>query len=451
MPAAAPSRWALVRGRGSLALAAAFALTVMADPVSSIAYAIEAALAGLDGDVASVTLTMSLVVLVIALVAAGYHRVIGRFPGGGGGAEAIAAAFGERFAFVAIGALVVDFTLTIAVSAAAAASAIVAAEPGLADARALVACGLVVLVGAASLVGHRARVWFGAATFAFIAFVLVVVARVLLGDVPGAPAGTDAPPVLGDARVGPALLAVPLAMALATGVESPSTAMAELGQVGPDGRRRVARVTLWTLVAVVGALSVLVAASAARLGDTGAGADSTLLADVARAALEPGAAFDAFQVVSALLLLAAAASAYLAGSGLLHALTRDLGLLPAPLGHVNRFHATPAGLATVGAVAVGLVIAAAGEEQVLVGFYAVSVFLSFAGALAAVAVLDHRDGRRASAAGGAAVTLVVGAILVANIRRLDGVVALAVSLALAALLHARWVRAGRPAGVGALG
>ena len=52
----------------------AFAFTVMADPVSSVAYAIEAALAQLGGDLGDLVLTMSLVVATIALVAATYHQ-----------------------------------------------------------------------------------------------------------------------------------------------------------------------------------------------------------------------------------------------------------------------------------------------------------------------------------------------------------------------------------------
>lgn len=63
----------------------AFAFTVMADPVSSVAYAIEAALVHLDGDLASILPTMALVVGTIGIVAAGYHQVIRRFPGGGAG------------------------------------------------------------------------------------------------------------------------------------------------------------------------------------------------------------------------------------------------------------------------------------------------------------------------------------------------------------------------------
>ncbi len=46
----------------------AFALAIMADPISSVAYAIEAALGELNGDLRLILPTMGLVVLVIAFV-----------------------------------------------------------------------------------------------------------------------------------------------------------------------------------------------------------------------------------------------------------------------------------------------------------------------------------------------------------------------------------------------
>jgi hypothetical protein len=86
----------------------------MADPVSSVAYAIEAALQCLDGDLASLLPTMTAIIAIIGVISATYHELIGRFPGGGG-PEGIARAFGEGWAFVSLGALLVDFTLTVAV------------------------------------------------------------------------------------------------------------------------------------------------------------------------------------------------------------------------------------------------------------------------------------------------------------------------------------------------
>ena len=95
----------------------------MADPVSSVAYAIEAALRSLDGDLASLLPTMTAIIAIIGVISATYHELIGRFPGGGG-PEGIARAFGEGWAFVSLGALLVDFTLTVEVSCAAGASMI---------------------------------------------------------------------------------------------------------------------------------------------------------------------------------------------------------------------------------------------------------------------------------------------------------------------------------------
>ena len=67
-----------------LHLFVAFAFTVMADPVSSVAYAMEAAMGALDGDFEGLVVTMSRVVGIIIVIAATYHQLMGRFPSGGG-------------------------------------------------------------------------------------------------------------------------------------------------------------------------------------------------------------------------------------------------------------------------------------------------------------------------------------------------------------------------------
>ena len=59
----------LARLRGSGILFIAFAFTVMADPVSSIAYAIESALRHLDGNLGDLLLAMALVIATIAIIA----------------------------------------------------------------------------------------------------------------------------------------------------------------------------------------------------------------------------------------------------------------------------------------------------------------------------------------------------------------------------------------------
>jgi hypothetical protein len=435
----------------------AFAFTVMADPVSSVAYAVEAALRALDGDPAGLFAAMAVVVGIIVVVSITYHQLIGRFPRGGGGPEAVAHAFGEGWAFLPLGALLVDFTLTVAVSCAAGAAALIAYVPALGAVRALLALGLAVLVAGGVLVGHRGRVGFALATQAFLLMAAAVVVLGAFAEPAGAGAagtasGGGGGPLLADASLGAVLLAFPLGMALATGVEAPSNAIAELPQLDDAGRRRFGRATLWLMVAIVGSLTLAVAALAVRLGVGLPGADSTLLADVARRALGDGPAFGVFQVLSALLLLAAAASSYLAGSGVLKALSGlgadgESGLLPGTLHRENRFLVSHWGVGVVLGLAAAMILAAGGHEQALVQFYAVSVFASFLAATLACARLSHRDGKRAATAANLAGTALVALVLALNLTRLDSAIALLASVAIAFYLWRVWVGRGRPPGV----
>src|SRR5204863_3027355 len=121
----------LVRGGTRGVLFFAFAFAVMADPVSSVAYAIEAALRALGGHLGLLLPTMGLVIALIALVTLNYWQLVRAFPEGGGSPEAAGKAFRVEWSFLPIGALVVDFALTIAISIAAAGTAMIALLPSL--------------------------------------------------------------------------------------------------------------------------------------------------------------------------------------------------------------------------------------------------------------------------------------------------------------------------------
>ncbi|MGN6125337.1 MAG: amino acid permease [Humibacter sp.] len=369
----------------------AFAFAVMADPVSSVAYAVEAALRALNGDLALLLPTMGLVVAIIALVIINYRQLVSRYPQGGGASAAVGAAFGDGWSFIPVGALVVDFVLTIAISVSAGSSAVIAYFPALAPYRLVLALGLVVL-------------------------------------------------------------AFPVAMALATGVEAPSSAIAQLGQLNDDGRRRFGRITLMLTLVVVGVITLGIAAEATRLQIGIPPAESTQIAELARVAA-PAPLFAAFQFVTALLLLSAASSSFQAGPGLLKALAADVsaggrsGILPGVLGRTNRHH-TPYWGVVVFVVLAGVITAiAGGSDQELVLFYAVSVFLSFLAGLLAMARFSWRERRIGSLLLNIAGAVVVAFTLVANLSRGLPIVSLVAAVAIAGGLYARWVRNGRPAGI----
>jgi Amino acid permease len=443
----------LLTGKGILFVA--FAFTVMADPVSSIAYAIEAALRQLDGDLADLLLTMALVIATIAIVAATYHQLIRRFPKGGGGARSVASAYGDRWAFVPLGALLVDFVITVAISCAAGASAIIAYVPALAEGRVALALALTTLVAIGISFGHRGRLAFATATLLFIALAAAVLVAGGLGGAGVEPrSGEGSEQLLGGAALIPALLAMPLAMALATGIEAPSDAIAQLGQLSRPERRAFGQWTIWLTVGIVATLTLGIAVLAVSNGIGLPPEDSTLLAEVARWSIGEGAVFAGFQVASALLLLAAGASSYLAASGLLKALAligagrEDGGLVPRRFGRLNRFHVPLWGILLVLVASALLILAARGRDQELVQFYAVSVFAGFLGALLGCARLSHADRRWGELAVNLIGAAIVGFVLALNAGRTNGAIALAASGLVALYLYGIWVRRGRPAGVG---
>ncbi|GGU96561.1 hypothetical protein GCM10010211_74900 [Streptomyces albospinus] len=430
-------------------LLVAFAFAVMADPVSSVAYAIEAALRALHGDLALLLPTMTLVVGLIALVIVNYHQLVARYPGGGGAAAAAGEAFGEAWAFLPIGALIVDFVLTIAISSAAGASAIIAYLPAAAPWRIPLALGLTIAVAALTWFGHIGRAVFALMTLAFI----VITTVVLVGGIraPVHPTGTITHSAGHVAPLAVAL-AFPVAMALATGVEAPSSAIAQLGQLDDAGRRRFGRITLWLTLLIVGTITLGLTSEAVHLRIGIPAADSTQISDLAQQAA-PGALHALFQLVTALLLLSAASSSFQAGPGLLKALARrhgeqgDMGVLPALWGTTNRHHTPYWGVVLFLAVSGAVITAAGGQDQRLVLFYAVSVFMSFLAGLVAMARFSARERQPGHMVLNVIGALAVGFTLAVNLARGEPIASLAAALLIAGLLYRLWVKAGRPRGV----
>jgi amino acid transporter len=416
-------------------LLVAFAFAVMADPVSSVAYAIEAALRALRADLALLLPTMALVVAIVALVIVNYQQIVARYPGGGGASAAVGEAFGEGWAFLPVGALVVDFVLTIAIS-------VSAGIP--------LALGLMAGVAGLTWFGHLGRAVFAVMTIAFVGIATAVLLTGLGADPHPVGMITSTPAHFTALAVA---LAFPVAMALATGVEAPSSAIAQLGQLDDAGRRRFGRVTLWLTLAVVGTLTLALAAQAVRLRVGVPHADTTQIAELARAAA-PGPLFATFQTVTSLLLLAAASSSFQAGPGLLKALAQYrrpdgtvTGVLPGWFGRTNHHHTPYPAVGLFALVTAAVVVAAGAYDQRLVLFYAVSVFLSFLAGLVAMATFARRERRPVPLVLNVVGAAVVAFTLAVNLTRLDALASLGAALLISLGLYRLWVRAGRPGGI----
>ena len=428
----------------------AFAFTIMADPVSSVAYTIEASLRALHGHLGLLMATQLIVLAIILLVDVNYWQLVARFPLGGGSAEAAARAFGTGWAFIPIGALIVDFILTITISVAAAVSALISYVPSLAPFRIVLGLALLAAVAALTWSGHRGRLTFALMTLLFIGSAMAVLVHGFAHPVVNhgrAPiTGPQGSPLLA------VLLTFPVAMALATGTEAPATATAQLGQLGPDDRRRFARGDLALTFLIVAGLTIALTGLAVRLHVGIPAANSTQIADIAKAATGNGVSYALFQATSALLLLAAASSSFQAGPGLLKALSRHphsagVGILPRNLGETNKHHTPYWSVVVYLGVSAAVLIAASGQEQKLVLVYAVAVFVSFLAGLIAMARFSLRDRRWGLAAANIAGAAAVAFTLIVNLARGYPLLSIAATAAIAGGLYTLWVRAGRPAGI----
>lgn len=449
-PAGAHGKRPFMQSR--LILLIAFAFAVMGDPVSSVAYAIEAGLRALHGDLGLLIATMAVVVVIIALVDINYHQLIGRFPHGGGSAAAAAGAFGDGWAFLPLGALIVDYALTIAISVAAGSSAIIAYAPALAHDRVPMALLLTVLVAGLTWFGHGGRTLFAAMTITFVA---IAVAVLLHGFLHPVAVSAVVPLTPGAHPFAPlaVLLAFPVGMALATGTEAPSSAIAQLGQLDDRGRMEFGRITIWLTLGIVAVLTLGLTVLAVRLHVGIPPENSTQVAMIAADAVGKNGLFAAFQITSTLMLLSAANSSFNAGPGLLKALARQsagdggLGILPHWLARTNPHHTPYWGVVVFLAVSGGLVVAAGGHDQVLVLFYAVAVFLSFLFGLLAMARFSWRDRKPWMVAVNGAGALLVALTLGVDVARIYPIASLLAAAAIGGLFYLLWVRAGKPTGV----
>src|SRR4029450_3680547 len=182
---------------------------------------------------------MRIVLLVFFILVFNFWQLVGRFPLGGGSAEAAARAFGTGWVFLPIGALIVDFILTITISIAAAVSAVIAYLPGVAPLRILLSLLLLLAVAGLTWFGHGGRLTFAVMTLLFIGSAVAILVPGFVGR--GVSHGQA--PVTGP-EGSPwiaVVLSFPVAMALATGTEAPATAMGTLGPLRPGDRARAPR------------------------------------------------------------------------------------------------------------------------------------------------------------------------------------------------------------------
>ncbi|MFI5079568.1 MAG: APC family permease [Streptosporangiales bacterium] len=150
------------------------------DALTSVAYGPEAiivvlAVAGAGALHLVLPITVAIVAL-LAILVFSYRQVIDAYPGGGGAYAVSRANLGHAAGLVAAGALVVDYTLTVAVSIAAGVAALTSAFPGLSPATVPLCLAILAVVTLLNLrgLGDAARA-FLLPTMVFIVGLLVII------------------------------------------------------------------------------------------------------------------------------------------------------------------------------------------------------------------------------------------------------------------------------------
>jgi amino acid transporter len=151
------------------------------DALTSVAYGPEAiivvlALAGAGALHLILPITLAIIVL-LAILVVSYRQVIDAYPGGGGAYAVSRANLGANASLVAGAALIVDYTLTVAVSIAAGVASLTSAFPSLSPYTVAICLGILALITVLNLrgLGDSARA-FLLPTFMFIIGLLAVIA-----------------------------------------------------------------------------------------------------------------------------------------------------------------------------------------------------------------------------------------------------------------------------------
>lgn len=353
--------------------------------VSSSAYATEETMRALAlGGLAAIALAPQIaiaVIAVLALIVISESRVIRAYPNGGGSYLVARTDLGIVPGLVAAAALLVDYILTVAVSAAAGVIAISSVMPQLADQRVVIGVGLVAFVALTHIRGVReAGLLFAAPTYAYIAAVLALIGaglfRVLGGDVPAAALPRDGAETAAIETVGLLLLV----RAFAAGAVA-LTGSEAVANVVPAFKAPQARNATVTLVLMTGTLAVLflgLTFLAVRIGVVPDPAEiESVNSMLARSVFGDHSAGHLFvQLATAAFLLVAANTGF-SGFPRLAAVLANDRFMPRHFADMGSRLSHSFGIMALALIAGAIIVIFGGSVSALVPLYTIAVFLSF--------------------------------------------------------------------------
>ena len=406
------------------------ALAVLSsDVMSSSAYASEEMLrilvpiAGLAAFALITPLTLA-IVAVLALVTALYRDVVRSYPKAGGSYVVSRDNFGPNVAQIAGAALLISYTITVAVSVAAGADAIISAFPSLSSAAVPLSIAFVVILAYGNLRGIReAGQVFAIPTFFFIAnmavLIVVGIVREVVGTLPHAPPAAGTLPLghgSGGLILGVSAFYLLRAFANGSSAMTGTEAISNGVSIFRDPQSRNARTTLVLMSTILGVMFLGVSALAAFTHAVPFESGTpTVVSTIGKLVYGSGSVgttlYFLLQASTALILILAANTSF-NGFPFLVSFVAEDSFLPRKLtvrGHRLVFSN---GILLLAGASVVLLLATGAKVAALIPMYAIGVFAGFtmAGAGMLKHHLTHRERHwqaQAAMSGAAAVVCAV--------------------------------------------
>jgi amino acid transporter len=353
------------------------------DALSSTAYATDEilfvlAIAGTAAFVYGLPIALAIVAL-LAIVTLSYAQIIHAYPGGGGAYIVARDNLGGFPCQLAGAALLIDYTLTVAVSVAASMAQLTSAYPFLFPYRVPVAVGMVLLMMVINLRGVReSGTILAIPSYFFLAMMFLTIGTGLTQYLMGDLGAVENPPHLGKE---PVMQSVTLFLILhafsngttaLTGVEAISNGVTAF----KEPRSRNARITLIWMAAILGTLFVGITFLASKIGAMPSEAE-TVISQLARTISEGRGPLYLGTIAATTLILIMAANTAFAGFPRLSAIIAADGFLPRQLTYRGSRLVYSRGIIALALIASLLIVLFQASVNALIPLYAIGVFIDF--------------------------------------------------------------------------
>lgn len=345
------------------------------DAVSSVTYATEEILLAL-GALLSASYAMPVAGVIAALifvVSISYWQTIGAYPNGGGAFAVAHENLGEFFGLIAAAALMIDYTLTVAVSLSAGAQAIVSAFPHIGDWSVTLCISALIFITICNLRGAQdSASLLSSLTYAFIILMVMLIVGGIFTD--PIPAVANIPAI--DVDINSVVILLLLrsfasGCSALTGIETIAGGVT----VFKKPQSRNAQITLLIMACILGFLFIGITFVAHKFRIC-ISPNETAISQIAHKIFGNGFLYYATQLMTACILMLAANSAFTGFPRLASILAQEK-YIPTRFANLGDRLAFSNGIIMLALVATMLIWMFNGDCHSLIPLYSLGVFISF--------------------------------------------------------------------------